>query len=182
MNKFKLARKISVIILLSLLFTYCSKIDELTHFDVDYDYTFTLPALYGLPLPGDIQSPSVENDTESIFENNDTRKDRIERATLKQFTIKIIEPEDGSFNVLKNINIYINADGEDELLIAWKHDIPNDIGNYIELDVTSKNLKNYLISDKIKIRFKSNSNKGISEDHKIDVKSTVEVDAKILGI
>jgi len=182
MNKFKFSKVFSLIIFLSLLFSHCSKIDELTHFDIEYNYTFTLPALYGLPLPGDIQSPSVENNTEKTFENNDTRKDLIEKATLKQLNISILKPEDGSFNILNSIEIFVNAEGEDELLLAWKYDIPDDIGNFMELDLTTKDLKNYLISDEIKLRFKTNSNDGISTAYEIDVKSTVEVDAKIFGI
>lgn len=176
--------KISSSILFILLFTFsgCKLIDELTHFDIEYNYTFTLPAFNGLIIPEEIESPQIENNTESTFEINNTRKDLVERATLKKFNVTILEPTDGNFNFLNKIEIFVKTDALEEKLIAWKDNIPNDIGNYLELETTNSDLKKYLTSDAIRVRLKTTSSSPLTEDLLLDLKSTVEVDAKILGI
>lgn len=178
--------KISSSILFILLFTFsgCKLIDELTHFDIDYNFTFTLPALGGsVNLDNlNIESPDVVNDTESTFEINNTRKDLVERATLKKFNVTILEPTDANFTFLNKIEIFVKTDVLDAKLIAWKDNIPDDIGNYLELETTSSDLKKYLTSDAIRVRLKTTSSSPLTEDLLLDLKSTVEVDAKILGI
>jgi hypothetical protein len=155
----------------------------LTHFDIDYNYTFTLPAFGGINLDNlNIESNSIENDTESTFEINDTRKDLIERATLKKFNVTILEPTDGNFEFLDKIEIFVKTETLEEKLIAWKTNIPNNIGNYIKLETTNSDLKKYLTSDAIRVRLKTTSSNPLTEDLLLDLKSTVEVDAKILGI
>jgi len=37
----------SILFVLIIIFSGCKLIDELTHFDIDYNYTFTLPAVGG---------------------------------------------------------------------------------------------------------------------------------------
>ena len=176
--------KISSSILFILIFTFfgCKKLDELTHFDVDYNFEFTLPAFSGLNLPDDIEFSDLVNDTESTFEINDTRKDLVEGAILKKFHITILKPDTASFKIAKDIEVYVNADNLNEILVAWIYDIPNDIGNHLELKTTNRDLKKYLISDEITIRMKTTTIAPILEDYRIDLQSTVDVDAKILGI
>jgi len=158
-------------------------IDELTHFDIDYNYTFTLPSFGGINLDNlNIESNDLENDTESTFEINDTRKDLVERATLKKFNVTILEPIDAKFTFINKVEIFVKTDALEEKLIAWKDNIPNDIGNYLELETTSSDLKKYLTSDAIRVRLKTTSLSPLIVDLLLDLKSTVEVDAKILGI
>ena len=158
-------------------------IDELTHFDIDYNYTFILPSFGGINLDNlNIKSNDIKNDTESTFENNDTRRDLVERATLKKFNVTILEPIDAKFTFINKVEIFVKTDALEEKLIAWKENIPDDIGNYLELETTSSDLEKYLTSDAIRVRLKTTSSSPLMEDLLLDLKSTVEVDAKILGI
>ncbi len=172
----------SIIFVLIFIFSGCEIIDELTHFDIEYNYTFTIPAFGGVNLPEEIESSNVENDTESTFEINDTRKDLVERAMLKKFNVAILEPTDGNFSFLNKIEIFVETDVLDAKLIAWKDNIPTDIGNFLEMETTSSDLKKYLTSDAIRVRLKTTTSSPLTEDLLLDLKSTVEVDAKILGI
>jgi len=176
--------KISSSILFTLLFVLfgCKIIDELTHFDIEYNYTFTLLSFGGLNPNLDINTNDIENDTESTFEINDTRKDLVEKATLKKFNVTILEPTDAKFTFINKVEIFVKTDELEEKLIAWKENIPSDIGNYLELETTSNDLKRYLTSDAIRVRLKTTSSNPLTEDLLLDLKSTIEVDAKILGI
>ena len=173
----------SVLFVALILFSGCKIIDELTHFDIDYNYTFILPAFGGINLDNlNIESPDLENNTESTFKINDTRKDLVERATLEKFHVKILEPTDANFSFVNKIEIFVETEKLDAKLIAWKDNIPDNIGNYLELETTSTNLKKYLTSDAIRVRLKTSSSSPLTEDLLLDLKSTVEVDAKILGL
>lgn len=173
----------SIILLLILTFCGCKAIDELTHFDIDYHYTFTLPSYGGINLDNlDIASPDVENSTESTFENNDTRKDLVEEAILKKFNVTILEPVDADYSFLNKVEIFLSNATLDEKLIAWKDNISENDGNKLDLETTSSNLRKYLISDKIKVRLKTTSSEPLTEDLLLDLKAVVDVDAKILGI
>jgi len=114
----------SIVFILIFTFFGCKLIDELTHFDMDYNYTFTLPAYGGINLDNlNIESNDVENDTESTFEINDTRKDLIESATLKKFDVTIIEPVDANFSFINKVEIFVRTEALPEKLIAWKDNI-----------------------------------------------------------
>ncbi|MEE8340542.1 MAG: hypothetical protein V3R52_00430 [Candidatus Neomarinimicrobiota bacterium] len=161
----------------------CKLIDKLTQFDIEYNYIFTLSAYGGVNLDNlNIETQDLENNTESTFEINDTRKDLIERATLIKMEVTIIEPADADFTFLNDIDIFISTANLAEKLIAWKYNIPADVGNYLKLETTNSDLKKYLKSDAIRVRLKTTSSKPLMEDLLLDLKSTVEVDAKILGI
>ncbi len=87
----------------------CKLIDKLTYFDIEYNYIFTLPAFGGINLDSlNIESSDLENNTESTFEINNTRKDLVERATLQKFNVTIIEPANGNFRFLNKIDIFLN--------------------------------------------------------------------------
>jgi len=171
----------SIIVLLVLLFCGCKAIDELTHFDIDYNYTFTLPSFGGL---GDIDlsSNDLENSNESTFENNNTNKHLVESATLKKFNVEIIDPIDADFSFLDKVEIFVSTETLEEKMIAWKDDIAQNVGDYLELETTSSNLRKYLISDEIRVRLKTTSSEPLINDLLLDLQSKVEVDAKILGI
>lgn len=174
----------SIILLLILTFYGCKAIDELTHFDIDYHYTFTLPAIGGaVNLDNlNIASPDLENSTESTFENNDTRKDLVEEAILKKFSVTILEPIDADYSFLNKVEIFLSTATLDEKLIAWKDNISENDGNKLDLETTSSNLRKYLISDEIRVRLKTTSSEPLTEDLLLDLKAVVDVDAKILGI
>lgn len=173
----------SLIVPVLLIFFGCKAIDELTHFDVDYNYTFVLPSYGGINLDNiDITSNDIENSTESTFENNDTRRDLVEEAKLKKFEVTILEPTNEDFSFLNKVEVYVSTEKLDEKLIAWKENIAENVGNHLELETTSSNLRKYLISDEIRVRLKTTSSKPLTQDLLLDLQSTVEVDAKILGI
>ena len=173
----------SILVTLILILFGCKIIDELTHFDVDYNYTFMLLSHGGIYLDNiDIEAEGLKNSTESTFENNDTRKDLVERATLKKFNVTILEPVDADFTFINKVEIYVSTAVLDEKLIAWKDNISANIGNHIELETTSSNLRKYLISDELSVRLITTSSEPLMNDILLDLKSTVEVDAKILGI
>ncbi|SFU51051.1 hypothetical protein SAMN05216480_105207 [Pustulibacterium marinum] len=160
----------------------CDKIDELTQFNVDYTSTVTIPSSSVINLPIDIYTPEIESNSESTFSVNDTRKDLVEEVKLEEFNLTLISPETGDLSFLQTIEIYINADDLSEIKIAWKENIPDDVGTLLELETTDSDLKEYIKKDSFQLRVKTITDEMINQDHEIEVYANFFVDAKILGV
>jgi len=159
----------------------CNKIDEWTQFDIEYNKNVTIPATTGINLPINIPTPPISTNSKSEFEVNNTAKKLVEKINLKTLKLTITSPADADFSFLKSMEVYISAEGMSETKIAWKDNIPNNIGNVIELDVSNTNLKDYILKDEIKLRLKTVTDKILGKDHTINVHSVFFVDARILG-
>jgi hypothetical protein len=95
--------------------------------------------------------------------------------------LTITSPSNADFSFLKSINVYISAEGLNEVKIAWKENVPSDV-TLLSLDVTGVDLKEYIKADKFSLRLNTETDELLASDHHIDVHSAFFVDAKILGI
>jgi len=114
----------------------CKKLDKLTHFTLKYNETIIIPSSFGINLPVNIFTPDIESNSESEFKINNTRKDLIEEINLTSLKLIISSPSNADFGFLQSVNLYLNAEELPETKIAWKNEIPDDIGNELELEVT----------------------------------------------
>tara|TARA_R110002111_G_scaffold148719_1_gene215818 strand:+ start:364 stop:897 length:534 start_codon:yes stop_codon:yes gene_type:complete len=169
-------------ICLLVLFTACDIIDELTKFDMEYSQRATIPSSTGINLPFDVFTPEMETNSESTFAVNDTRKDLIEEIKLTNLELVMISPEEADFSFLNSIEVYISADGLEEILIANLDEVPEDAGNVITLDTSDTDLKEYIKKDEFSLRLNTVTDELMSTDHELEVNSTFFVDAKILGL
>lgn len=159
----------------------CKKLDKLTQFRMEFDESVVVPAATQIDLPFDIITPEIETDSETTFSVNDTRKDLVEEIKLEKLTLSISLPSDADFSFLNSVSIYLSAEGLPEVKIAWKENIPSNIGDTLELDVSDADLRQYLLKDSIKLRLNTITDELITSDHHIDIHSVFWVDAKILG-
>lgn len=163
-------------------FSSCNKVDELTKFNLDYSTATTIPASTGINLPFNVFSPDVETDAESEFEINNTRKDLVEEIMLTKLTLDITSPNDQNFTFLKSVNIYISAEGLDEIEVAYKEDIPENIGQQLDLETTNTDIKEYIKKDNFNLRVNTVTDEFLNDDVDIDISSQFHVDAKVLGL
>lgn len=171
--------KIIIIVLISL--ASCTALDKLTMFDLKYDAWFTVPKNAIVNMPIDLTSPEVTTDTEEQFAIHDTRKDLIESIKLKTLTLQI-ENAGYTFSFLKSVELFMQADGLPEIKVAEKMVIPDDTGNTLALDVSDKDLSEYLKKNKISLRAKTVTDEALTEDLRVKMHSVFRVDAKILGL
>jgi len=160
----------------------CDVVDELTKFDMDYDTEVVIESSVGINLPFNVFTPEIESNSESEFAINDTRKDLIEEIRLKELSLQITAPQDADFSFLESVEIYIAAEGLEEVLIASKTDVPSDIGDLLDLDTTTTDIQEYIKMDRFQLRLNTVTDEALAVDHYIDVHAVFFVDAKILGI
>jgi len=160
----------------------CKEIDKLTHFNMDFTSSITIDPTFIIDIPIDVWTPDIPTNSETTFENNDTRTDLIEQINLTQMNMTIISTDTQSFDFLKTIEIYINADGVEEKKMAWLLDIPQTGLKTINLEITDDDLKDYIKKDEYKLRTHTVTRQLISKSTDIEIKSSFFVDANILGI
>ncbi len=149
---------------------------------MDFRESVAIQSNTGLNLPFNVFTPDITTNSESSFANNNTRKDLIQDVRLKQLTLTITSPSSGNFKFLKSIGLYLSADGLQEIKIAGKENISDNVGNTLDLDIIDIDLKEYIKKDKYKVRLNTVTDELISQDHQIEIYSVFRVDAKILGI
>ncbi|MCC6286860.1 MAG: hypothetical protein IT249_03155 [Chitinophagaceae bacterium] len=167
---------------LALLSTSCKKISKLTKFDINYSSETTIEAGVATLIPFDVNTPDVETQSEDQFAGHNTGKNLIQSITLKQLKISIISPEEQNFDFLKNIEVYISAEGQEEVKAAWKNDMADAAAKEIVLDISTADLKPYLMSNKYKLRLKTTTDKVLNKDVQIKIANTFLVDANVLGL
>lgn len=166
---------------LSITLVQCNVLDEkFTQFDLDYKTSFKIENSSGLNLPFDVFTPDVTTNSEAEFSLNDTRTDLVEEVLLKKLDLKITAPEVQDFSFLKSVQVFLSAEGLSELEVAKKTTVPDDIGDFLELEVTENDLSKYIIKDKFSIRVEATTDEFITNDIYIDIASIFGVDAKLI--
>lgn len=171
-----------VLIMIGLSSGSCKKISELTQFDLKYNTEATIEAGVATLLPFDINTPDIPSQTEDEVQGHNTAKNLIQSIKLKELKITITSPEEQNFDFLKNIEIYISAEGAEELKLAWKTDITVTAGKEIVLDNSEADLKPYLLNEKFKLRLKTTTDKVLNNDVQLKIENIFRVDANILGL
>jgi len=162
------------------LFTACKKVDKLTQFEMTFENEAVISNNIGINLPFNLNTADTETNSEATFEVNDTRKDKIEQIILTDLRIQLTTPDGEDFSFLKNINLYLNADGLDEALIAWKDPVPSS-DTVLILDVTGADMQEYIKKDQFSLRINATTDEVLGSDHHLLISSTYFVDAKVLG-
>ncbi len=175
-------KNIALLFILIISLNACEKIDKFTQFDLPLKTEVTIPA--GIPVNTPFNLPSIDLplETNSVFENNNTAKELIEKASLKKLELKVIDPVDGNFDFIKDLEIFISSDNLPEIKVAWVYDHPNDGKNILLMNTTDEDLTEYLQSDKIQMKVKTTFDEVLTRDHTIEINYTFFIDAKILGI
>jgi hypothetical protein len=177
-------RKIAITLLLAIgiiTTNSCNKLDEFTKFNLNYDATVVLPANSVINLPISLFTPDITTNYEDQFSSNDTRKDLVQEITIDGISIVVQKPQGQTLDFLKSIEVYISADGLDEIQVASKYDIPDGLTT-LQLDYVSDNLKDYITKESIKLRVKTIMDKTLNQDTELKVNTRFKVNAKILGV
>lgn len=171
-----------VIAVLVMTLSNCKSLDKLTMFDLDYESDFIFQSGLPLNLPFSINGPDVTTNSEQEFAINDTRKDLIESILLKELKLTVTNPSGKSFSFLKSVSVFISAPGVQEVLVASKSNIADQVGGELLLDLSGVELMEYIKSDSFNLRVSATTDEILLSDVGIKINSIFGVDAKILGI
>ncbi len=170
-----------VVIMLAVAFAGCRKADRLTQFYLDYDTKVVLQSGSAINLPISLFTSDVETNSESEFAVHDTRKDKIQEIRLTSLVMAITSPSGQEFDFLKDVEIFLDADGLSETLIAHRYNIGNAVGATLTLDTENHDLKEYIKKDSFTLRVRVVTDESPVHDIEMNVNSVFFVDAKVIG-
>ncbi|MBX9887624.1 MAG: hypothetical protein K2Y30_06790 [Flavobacteriaceae bacterium] len=165
------------IVTLILIFSSCNIIDDLLTFSVDNQTTFKIASGFPIGTAFSVVTPEVTTNSNSTFENNNTKADLVKDVTLTSLKLTITDPTDKSFRFLKSVTLYISTDANDEIELAYLDDI-NSISNTIDLIPSNAKLDKYIKASSYKIRTMAVLKETLTQDItiKADMKFKVTAD------
>ncbi|MFN8308910.1 MAG: hypothetical protein U0T73_03010 [Chitinophagales bacterium] len=175
----KIKIQISAIVVV-LVLASCSALNKLTQFHVDYNATFPVPGTLPIGLVN-ITTPDVNTNSTQVFSNNNTNADLLQSVKLDQLIVTVKSPPGQNLDFVKSVELYLQADGLPEVLLATKYDIPDGLTS-LTLDLQNVELKEYLKKDKFRIRSNLTTDKLIGGNVELNGYCRFFVDAKIFGI
>ncbi len=163
------------VLLIGIVLTISCK--KLLTFDISDSTTTTVDAnILPFQLPVELPTPDVTTNSENEFAQNDTKVELVKEIILKKLELTITSPSDKTFSFLKSIEIYISADGEDEMKLAWNDDVQSNAKS-IELETTNSALDKYVKKDKYKLRTKVVTKETLTQSVDIKIDFTFQVTA-----
>lgn len=159
----------------------CKLLDELRTFDINYDVDFTIPSSTIINLPIDIPTPPTTTNSEQRFEDEGVESEWIDSIRLTGLTVTINSPQGEDFEFLEDISLFMNADGQQEVLIAEKVPVPSGSGSQIELDVTGVDLYPYISQNSFSLRTQVTTDQAMTQSVDCTARLVIEVKATIPG-
>ncbi|MFN8436680.1 MAG: hypothetical protein U0V72_03485 [Cytophagales bacterium] len=177
-----MTKNILLLFCLSLLTFSCKKLDKYTQFDLPYTQNVSIPSSTVANIPLTIATPAIKTNSSTKFSGYNTKADLIESVKLSSLVLVVKSPSGGDFSFLKDMEVYISANGLAEKKVAWKTSIPDNVGGSLTLDVSNEDLKEYIKKDEISLKVSCTTDEIITEQYSVDANMVFHVDAKILGI
>jgi hypothetical protein len=174
-----------VVVSLMLATSACKKadaiVDSFTHFSFEADYVVKVPATPVTAIPFEILTPDIQTHSDVLFSSNKTRADLVEEIELTDLTLTVKTPEDGDLKFLKSIDIYAKAEGLPDVRVAYKDNVPDDVGASLALDVTKVDLTEYFKKQTYQLKITVTSDQALTSNYEVNAHSVFFVDAKVLG-
>lgn len=156
-------------------------VDKLTHYSFTTDYVVKVPPSPVTPFPVSIVTPEIQTTSDVAFDENNTRADLVEQIILRELSLAVQSPSGGTLSFLKSVDIYAMAEGLPAVRVAYKDQVPDNVGSTLSLDVTGAELKEYFTKEKYTLRITVTSDEAVAEEHSVNAHGVFFVDAKILG-
>jgi hypothetical protein len=176
----KMMKNALMLLVLVALFGGCKKDPGEVTFNVTSEENFIVEGSGSIISLLEVVTPGVTTNWEGDFANNDTRKDQIRDMRLRELVLNITAPAGETFEFLENIHIFIEADGLQKTEIAYKDNIPTNIGQTLTLDTKDVDISPYARKDVFKLRIQAKQRSVNADDVHIRADMTFKVTANVL--
>jgi hypothetical protein len=175
----------AIVAISAIALTGCNKTKQLANinFDIPYNQQVAVPSsgyTFGTPLPpGGITLPfpavPVPTNAQQYISTYHTSADKILAVNLKSLSLQILSPAGQTFDFLDNVDLYISAKNQQEVLIASQHTVAKGLTT-LQLNADeSVNLKNYFIQDTMYFRMTTHINAVPPDSAQLKISSVFHV-------
>ena len=170
---------IFLIIIFSVFFNSCKKVDDLLTFEITDEIEITIENnILPFSLPFEIPTPPITTNSESEIEQNNSKIEYVKNIKLLELNLTITSPENKTFSFLRSIHIFISTNNQEEIELAFKDNISSDLKK-IELTTSSAELDDYVKSPTYNIRTEVVTRETLTQDVDIFVFMKYQITANI---
>ena len=159
------------------LFSSCSLIEDIIKIPIKITDEFTVPPLTGINTVVAPVTKDSSTDIEQQMSINDSRKDKIKSIKLKKCVLTI-QNSNTDFSFVNDLQVYLNAEGQEEVLIATAMDIDPDATS-LDMDVHSTDLSAYLKQDKVSFKTIVENKEVVLNSIDIEIETKFQITADI---
>ena len=149
--------KLFILLFFSLVLTKmsaCKKEGKGIGFNLRFEEEFIISSGNPLNLPFNVLLPDVETNSQAQFAQNDTRAENITDIKLTSLGLSILSPQNQDFSFIKDVEIFINAEGLDETRLAYRFDV-NTTEKVLDLIPDESDFAEYIKKDKYSLRVRT---------------------------
>lgn len=174
-------KRILAIVALSALFASCSKEDKIAQLTVTDRVEYKIEAGIAVNTPVEIYTPPIFSDANRELSLNNTKAELVRSVSLQEFRMVITQPFGGSWNFLKDIEVFIDADQLPEKRIAFETNLTDQINAILLLKPDQVELAEYLKKGAYIIKTRITTDKELNNDVNVQITSKYVVGAKVPG-
>lgn len=158
----------------------CEKDLLYTNFSINRTNDFKVPPLtQPIRLPEGSDTMSLEGDKE--FEINDTRLDQVEHLSAGEVDFYILKPESRTFSFIKDIQLYVEAEGLPRKLVAERNNVPDDVGRRLEMKTKEDvDLTPYAKKETFTIVYGGSTDETTDSETKVEIDYVFDVRARVV--
>jgi hypothetical protein len=153
----------------------CAK--STAHFFITRSETVTLDSTATAGVEFSEQTSNIVLNVDAKCEKYRTRKQKIETAYVRQLKLTLTDTTQ-SFSFAEKAKVFLSAPGFGEINIASLDSIPADAGYTLLLNTGSADVKNFVITDKVKLRLELTSDEALPQSREISMRCRFFVSAR----
>lgn len=159
----------------------CNALSKLTMFELPFTQSITMPAMPVSTTPVPLAITGIKTNIDSVLNSLSLSSDLIQKVTLKKMEFTLSSPDNGDLSFLKSVEIYITAEGLDDVKIASSGDVSDNSKNLV-LTSADVDLKDFILKSEFGLKVVTTTDKATTVAQKIDISFNFLVDLKILGL
>ena len=160
----------------------CDKeaIKEKLQFELKQGTAFTIPAFnYVSDTTITVSVGNIPTNSSKVFQEKGTSPDLIKSVSVKEVKLTAKNPVTETFDFVKNVKLYISADGLSEILLASIDSIPVN-SSTVTLKTSGESMLEYIKKDNISLKVSAAAKDSLLQDTEFDTDMIFTIAADLL--
>lgn len=148
----------------------CAEFDSLeATFMVKYTTEFKIDPAVEIDLPFDTRTPPMAANWEAKVNSPDSG--HLKHVQLDRVVVSVKHPHNRDLSFLRSLHAYIKTKGKPGKLLAFQEEITDDAGKIVALKTSGDDFYPYVASDSCSLRFRTVTDKAITDEVEIQVEA-----------
>ncbi|MCO6496003.1 MAG: hypothetical protein J5I91_10060 [Bacteroidetes bacterium] len=148
--------------------------------DMSFNTPYATPEILDIDTQLVLETYRFPTGIDAYLVPKNSAKELLQDVFLDKMDMAIVLNDSTTFDILKDIDVYLSADGMKESLGAYLHDVPQNHQSSISLTPSGNNMKEYLKKDEIFLVIKLILRKPLPKSTYMTIKTKFKGSAGVL--